>query len=96
MIAGFVIQAGDPQTKTRSGDFDGIGTGGPAMGSRSSPAEGLNYIQYSVAMATTHRRTAASSSSRWSTSPGRLDMFYTIFGQVISAPTSSTPSARCR
>ena len=34
--AGFVIQAGDPQTKENHGDFAGLGTGGPATSSRSS------------------------------------------------------------
>jgi hypothetical protein len=29
VLSGFVIQAGDPQTKSRSGDFEGLGTGGP-------------------------------------------------------------------
>jgi cyclophilin family peptidyl-prolyl cis-trans isomerase len=29
VLAAFVAQAGDPQTKTRRGPFDGLGTGGP-------------------------------------------------------------------
>jgi peptidyl-prolyl cis-trans isomerase B (cyclophilin B) len=52
VIAGFVIQAGDPQTKTNRGDFAGLGTGGPGYGFEiEPPAEGLRYEPYVVAMA---------------------------------------------
>jgi cyclophilin family peptidyl-prolyl cis-trans isomerase len=85
VIAGFVIQAGDPQTKTRSGDFDGIGTGGPGYGFQvEAPAQGLNYIQYSVAMANDTQANGSQFFISLVDLAGRLDMFYTIFGQVIS------------
>ena len=37
IVPGFVIQAGDPQTRTQSGDFEGIGTGGPGYGFEIEP-----------------------------------------------------------
>lgn len=52
VIAGFVIQAGDPQTRTNRDDFAGLGTGGPGYGfAIEPPAEGLRYDPYVVAMA---------------------------------------------
>ena len=52
VIAGFVIQAGDPQTKTNQGDFETLGRGGPGYGfAIEPPAEGLRYDPYAVAMA---------------------------------------------
>lgn len=52
IIADFVIQAGDPQTKTNRGDFDGLGAGGPGYRfTIEAPADGLNYDPYVVAMA---------------------------------------------
>ena len=52
VIAGFVIQAGDPQTKTNQGDFQTLGQGGPGYGfAIEPPADGLRYDPYVVAMA---------------------------------------------
>lgn len=52
VIAGFVIQAGDPGTRANRGDFPGLGTGGPGYGfAIEPPAEGLRYDPYVVAMA---------------------------------------------
>ena len=52
VIAGFVIQAGDPQTRTNRGDFQGLGAGGPGYGFEiEPPAEGLHYDPYVVSMA---------------------------------------------
>jgi cyclophilin family peptidyl-prolyl cis-trans isomerase len=52
VIAGFVIQAGDPQTRTNRGDFAGLGAGGPGYAFEiEPPAEGLRYDPYVVAMA---------------------------------------------
>jgi cyclophilin family peptidyl-prolyl cis-trans isomerase len=52
VLAGFVIQAGDPNTRQNRGDFEGIGTGGPGYSfGIEVPPEGLNYDPYVVAMA---------------------------------------------
>lgn len=52
VIAGFVIQAGDPGTRGNRGDFPGLGTGGPGYGfAIEPPAAGLRYDPYAVAMA---------------------------------------------
>ncbi len=56
VIAGFVIQAGDPQTRSNRGDFAGLGTGGPGYAFEIEPAaEGLRYDPYVVAMANNGR-----------------------------------------
>ena len=87
VLAGFVIQAGDPQTRTNRGDFSGLGTGGPGYGFEiEPPAEGLRYDPYVVAMA-----------NNGSTNGGQffIDLVdlddalrsvgvYTIFGEVTS------------
>jgi cyclophilin family peptidyl-prolyl cis-trans isomerase len=52
VIAGFVIQAGDPQTKANHGDFDGLGTGGPGYHFNvEMPPDSLSYDPYVVSMA---------------------------------------------
>jgi cyclophilin family peptidyl-prolyl cis-trans isomerase len=52
VVAGFVAQAGDPQTKANHGDFAGIGTGGPGYQFEIElPPEGTTYTQYMVALA---------------------------------------------
>jgi dolichyl-diphosphooligosaccharide--protein glycosyltransferase len=54
VVSGFVIQAGDPNTRDNQGDFEGLGTGGPGYGFPIElPAEGLAYDPYAVAMANT-------------------------------------------
>ena len=56
VIAGFVIQAGDPQTRANRGDFGGLGTGGPGYEfAIEPPADGLRYDPYIVAMANNGR-----------------------------------------
>ncbi|HTE66058.1 MAG TPA: peptidylprolyl isomerase, partial [Candidatus Binatia bacterium] len=51
VIADFVIQAGDPLTKTNRGDFEGLGAGGPGYRfTIEPPADGLNYDPDVVAM----------------------------------------------
>ena len=85
VLAGFVIQAGDPQTKTHTGDFEGLGTGGPGYGFEiEPPAEGLNYTQYSVAMANDTQANGSQFFISLVDLAGRLDLLYTIFGQVVS------------
>ena len=52
ILAGFVIQAGDPRTRSQTGDFEGLGSGGPGYRFEiEPPAEDLAYDPYSVAMA---------------------------------------------
>lgn len=87
VLAGFVIQAGDPQTRANHGDFPGLGTGGPGYEFEiEPPAEGLAYEAYSVAMANDTR----ANGSQFFISLVDLDQqlratgVYTIFGNVIS------------
>jgi peptidyl-prolyl cis-trans isomerase B (cyclophilin B) len=87
VLAGFVIQAGDPQTRDNRGDFPGLGTGGPGYEFEiEPPAEGLAYDAYSVAMANDTR----ANGSQFFISLVDLDQqlraagVYTIFGRVIS------------
>lgn len=52
VLAGFVAQAGDPQTKTNHGLFDGLGGGGPGYAFEVEfPDERQPYEKYVVAMA---------------------------------------------
>jgi dolichyl-diphosphooligosaccharide---protein glycosyltransferase len=85
VLAGFVIQAGDPQTKTRTGDFDGVGRGGPGYAFEiEPPADGLAYGPYSLSMANDTR----ANGSQFFIALTDLDEHlrsvgtYTIFGQV--------------
>ena len=87
VLAGFVIQAGDPGTRANRADFAGLGTGGPGYGFEiEPPADGLRYDPYVVAMA-----------NNGQTNGGQffIDLVdlddalrsvgvYTIFGEVIS------------
>jgi len=87
VIAGFVIQAGDPQTKANHGDFDGLGTGGPGYRfGIEPPADGLNYDVYTVAMA--NAGGTDTNGSQFFIDLADLDAQlpreYTIFGQVTS------------
>jgi cyclophilin family peptidyl-prolyl cis-trans isomerase len=85
VIAGFVIQAGDPGTKDQTGDFPGLGTGGAGYEFEIEPvAEGLDYVQYSVAMANDTRTNDSQFFISVVDLAGRLDRLYTIFGQVVS------------
>ena len=87
VIAGFVIQAGDPQTRTNQGDFAGLGTGGPGYAFEiEPPAEGLRYDPYVVAMA----NNGQANGGQFFIDLVDLDEalrrvgVYTIFGRVIS------------
>ncbi len=52
VLAGFVAQAGDPNTRENRGDFEGLGSGGPGYSfGIEVPPEGVNYDPYAVAMA---------------------------------------------
>ncbi len=87
VLAGFVAQAGDPQTKANHNDFNGLGTGGPGYGfAIEPPANGLNYDPYVVAMANTGQ--ADSNGSQFfidlADLNSQLARSYTIFGKVVA------------
>jgi len=86
VIADFVIQAGDPQTRDNQGDFEGLGTGGPGFEFEiEPPADGLRYDPYVVAMANDTR----ANGSQFFVDLVDLDEalrsvgVYTIFGKVV-------------
>jgi cyclophilin family peptidyl-prolyl cis-trans isomerase len=87
VISGFVIQAGDPQTRTNRGDFAGLGTGGPGYAFEiEQPPDGLRYDPYVVAMA----NNSQTNGSQFFIDLVDLDDalrsvgIYTIFGRVTS------------
>lgn len=85
VIAGFVAQAGDPQTKTNRQDFNGLGTGGPGYGfAIEPPASSLSYTKYMVAMANTGQPDSNGSQFFIDLADlsQRLPRDYTIFGKV--------------
>ena len=104
VIAGFVIQAGDPQTKSNRGDFEGLGTGGPPYQfGIEPPAETQNYDQYVVAMANSGQPDSNGSQFfvNLADLDDRLERLYTVLGHVTSGtevvdgigalPTSGDP-----
>ena len=87
VISGFVIQAGDPQTRNNRGDFAGLGTGGPGYAFEiEPPGDGLRYDPYVVAMA----NNGQTNGSQFFIDLVDLDDalrqvgVYTIFGRVTS------------
>ena len=87
ILAGFVVQAGDPGTKGRTGPYDGLGSGGPGYGFEiEPPADGLRYDPYVVAMA----NDTVANGSQFFIDLVDLDAqlravgVYTIFGAVVS------------
>jgi peptidyl-prolyl cis-trans isomerase B (cyclophilin B) len=86
VLAGFVIQAGDPQTRGQEGDFEGLGSGGPGYSFEiEPPADDLSYDPYSVSMANNPR---TGNGSQFFIALADLDeglaRDYTIFGTVVS------------
>jgi cyclophilin family peptidyl-prolyl cis-trans isomerase len=52
VLADFIIQAGDPQTRTNHADFDGLGAGDPGYRfTVEMPSAEQRYVPYTVAMA---------------------------------------------
>lgn len=85
VLAGFVAQAGDPQTKQNHGDFQGLGGGDPGYGFEiEPPADGLNYDPYAVVMANDKRTNGSQFFIDLADLNGRLERLYTIFGKVIA------------
>jgi cyclophilin family peptidyl-prolyl cis-trans isomerase len=103
VIPGFVIQAGDPQTRNNHGDFPGLGTGGPGYQfTIEPPADDLAYDRYVVAMA--NAGGTDTNGSQFFIDLADLNALprqYTIFGKVVSGtevvdaigalPTSGDP-----
>ena len=86
ILAGFVVQAGDPGTKTHESDWDDLGKGGPGYEFEiEPPAAGQRYDEYTVAMA----NNAVANGSQWFVCLADLDAqlravgVYTIFGTVV-------------
>jgi cyclophilin family peptidyl-prolyl cis-trans isomerase len=85
VLSGFVIQAGDPGTKTNEGDFQGLGAGGAGYEYEiEPPAEELGYDPYSVSVANDTRTNDSQFFVALSDLNGGLERLYTIFGQVTS------------
>ncbi|HEX2222464.1 MAG TPA: peptidylprolyl isomerase [Candidatus Limnocylindria bacterium] len=85
VLAGFVAQAGDPQTRTDHGDFQGLGSGGPGYRFEiEPPAEGLGYEAYSAAMANAGQPNTNGSQFFICLADldGQLEREYTIFARV--------------
>lgn len=85
VLAGFVIQAGDPQTRDQAGDFPGLGTGGPGYGFEIEPPPADEpFDPYTVAMANDQ----VANGSQWFVTLADLDQqlrsvgTYSIFGRV--------------
>jgi cyclophilin family peptidyl-prolyl cis-trans isomerase len=85
VLAGFVAQAGDPETRNNPGDFPGIGTGGPGYDFEiEPPADGLDYAPYSVSMANDTVTNGSQFFIALVDLAGGLPRQYTIFGQVVT------------
>ena len=85
VLADFVIQAGDPQTKNHNEDFDGMGRGGPGYQFEiEPPAESLAYDPYSVSMANDTIANGSQFFVALVDLNGSLQRAYTIFGQVVT------------
>jgi cyclophilin family peptidyl-prolyl cis-trans isomerase len=85
ILAGFVVQAGDPGTKTHDAPFQGMGSGGAGYEFEiEPPAQGLDYVPYSVAMANNTQTNDSQFFVSLVDLSGRLDLLYTIFGQVVT------------
>lgn len=83
VLAGFVVQAGDPQTKHNRGDFEALGSGGPGYKfAIEPPADNLNYDPYVVAMANDGQANGSQFFIDLADLNGRLARAYTIFGKV--------------
>ena len=103
VVAGFVIQAGDPQTKQKRGVFNELGTGGPGyLFAIEAPAAGLSYDKYVVAMANNGKPDSNGSQFFIDLADlPQLPLSYTIFGKVTDGtavvdaigqvPTNGTP-----
>lgn len=85
VLSGFVIQAGDPGTRTQDGDFEGIGRGGAGYEYEiEPPADGLAYNPYSVSVANDRSTNDSQFFIALADLNAGLPRTYTIFGQVVA------------
>lgn len=96
VLAGFVAQAGDPQTKSNRGPFDELGQAGPGYSFEVEfPTEEQRYDRYVVAMANAMQYDFASGQITGGTDTngsqffvdldslvGRLRPYYSVMGKV--------------
>lgn len=97
VLAGFVAQAGDPQTRTNHGSFDGLGSGGPGYQFEVEfPDASQAYDRYTVAMANAMQYDGVTGEIQGGTDTngsqffidldslvGRLRPYYSVIGKVI-------------
>jgi len=97
VLAGFVAQAGDPQTKSNRGPFNELGQGGPGYQFEVEfPSESQPYDRYVVAMANAMQYDFASGQITGGTDTngsqffvdldslvGRLRPYYSVLGKVV-------------
>lgn len=91
VLAGFVIQAGDPGTREHEGDFQGIGSGGPGYRFEiEAPPTDVPFDVHTVAMANAAPQVPDSNGSQFFITLADLDQPlrdagpYTIIGDVVS------------
>ena len=109
VVAGFLIQAGDPQSRASHGAFPQLGMGDPGYGFQiETPPDGLGYDKYTVAMANAGQPDTNGSQFFIDLSDlnDQLTRSYTIFGKVTrgtdvvdaigQVPTNGTPSANAQ
>lgn len=85
VLAGFVAQAGDPQTKTNHGDFAALGNAGEGYQyAIEPPADGLTYDKYVVAVANDTKTNDSQFFIDLADLNQQLTRTYTIFAKVIS------------
>jgi cyclophilin family peptidyl-prolyl cis-trans isomerase len=97
VLAGFVAQAGDPQTRTNHGSFEGLGSGGPGYQFEVEfPDASQAYDRYTVAMANAMQYDGVTGEIQGGTDTngsqffidldslvGRLRPYYSIIGKVV-------------
>jgi cyclophilin family peptidyl-prolyl cis-trans isomerase len=97
VLAGFIIQAGDPGTRSNHGDFPGLGRGDPGYEFEVEfPAAGQVYERYVVAMANALQYDPVSGEIGGGTDTngsqffvaleslsGRLRPYYSVIGRVV-------------
>jgi cyclophilin family peptidyl-prolyl cis-trans isomerase len=97
VLTGFVAQAGDPQTRTNHGAFDGLGSGGPGYQFEVEfPDASQAYDRYTVAMANALQYDGVTGEIQGGTDTngsqffidldslvGRLRPYYSVIGKVV-------------
>jgi cyclophilin family peptidyl-prolyl cis-trans isomerase len=85
VLSGFVIQAGDPQTRSNHGDFQSLGSGGPGYEfAIEPPDDSLGYDRYVVAMANDTQTNGSQFFIDLADLDDRLPRNYTIFGKIVA------------